>query len=239
VLVTGGSRGIGQAIVKAFVENGDKVIFFHQRSGSGQATLELCRDLPGKLRACQVDVSSFDAVQEAIAEILSDYGHVDVLVNNAGITRDNLLLRLDEKAWDEVFDTNLKGAFAAIKAVYRAMMKARFGRIINISSVVGLIGNAGQANYAASKAGLIGLTKSVAKELATRNVTCNAVCPGFIQTDMTEELTLEQKAALSQNIPLKRLGTSEDVAAAVLFLASEAAAYITGQCLNVDGGMVT
>lgn len=238
VLVTGGSRGIGRAIVEVFAAAGDTVVFFHVREGSGDATLSACTDLPGATHARQVDVSDFDAVGAAVTAVAQEFGRLDVLVNNAGITRDNLLLRLDESAWDTVVDTNLKGAFAAIKAATRPMMKARGGRIINISSVVGQMGNAGQSNYAASKAGLLGLTKSVARELASRNVTCNAVCPGFIATDMTGELDDSQKDALAQGIPLNRLGSAADVAGAVLYLASDAAAYVTGQCLNVDGGMV-
>jgi 3-oxoacyl-[acyl-carrier protein] reductase len=238
VLVTGGSRGIGQAIVKRYVDNGDTVVFFHQREGSGQTTCDLCEDGAGKVIAQQVDVSDFDAVATAVGDVVKDHGQLDVLVNNAGVTRDNVMMRMGEADWDSVLDTNLKGAFSAIKAATRPMMKKRKGAIVNISSVVGLTGNAGQANYAASKAGLLGLTKSVAKELATRNITCNAVCPGFIETDMTNELNEEQKTSITNNIPLGKLGQGHDIAEAVFYLTSDAASYITGQSLAVDGGMV-
>jgi len=238
ILVTGGSRGIGQAIVQRFAENGDQVVFFHQREGSGQSTCALCENMPGSVTAQQVDVSDFEALSSAVANVAKEQGRLDVLVNNAGVTRDNVMMRLAEEDWDVVLDTNLKGAFAAIKAVSRPMMKRRCGAIINISSVVGLTGNAGQSNYAASKAGLLGLTKSVAKELASRNITCNAVCPGFIETDMTKELNEEQSTNIKESIPLGKLGQGKDIAEAVFFLASETASYITGQSLAVDGGMV-
>lgn len=238
VLVTGGSRGIGQAIVKRFADHGDTVVFFHQREGSGQATCDLCSESPGKVVAWQVDVSDFEAVGAAVSAVAKDFERLDVLVNNAGVTRDNVMMRLGEADWDAVIDTNLKGAFSAIKAASRPMMKKRSGSIVNISSVVGLTGNAGQTNYAASKAGLLGLTKSVAKELASRNITCNAVCPGFIETDMTNELNEEQTTAIKNNIPLGKLGQGQDIADAVFYLTSDAAGYITGQSLAVDGGMV-
>jgi 3-oxoacyl-[acyl-carrier protein] reductase len=238
VLVTGGSRGIGQAIVQRFVEDGDTVVFFHQREGSGQATVDSCAKGPGKVFSQQVDVSEFEKVSEAVAAVAKDHGALDVLVNNAGVTRDNVMMRLAEEDWDLVIDTNLKGAFAAIKAASRPMMKKRAGSIVNISSVVGLTGNAGQSNYAASKAGLLGLTKSVAKELSSRNITCNAVCPGFIETDMTKELSEEQSSKIKESIPLGKLGSGQDIAEAVFFLASDSARYITGQTLAVDGGMV-
>jgi 3-oxoacyl-[acyl-carrier protein] reductase len=185
-----------------------------------------------------VDVADGASVTAAAAKILADCGKVDVLVNNAGVTRDGLIMRMSDVDWDAVLDTNLKGAFLVTKAFSRAMLKARAGRIINISSVIGLIGNAGQCNYAASKAGLIGFTQSCARELASRSITVNAIAPGFIETDMTAELKEEARAALLQQIPLGRLGSAEDVAGAVLFLAGPAARYITGQVLTVDGGMV-
>ena len=238
VLVTGGSRGIGQAIVRRFAVAGDTVVFFHQREGSGQKTCELCESVSGNVVAKQVDVSDFEAVTKAVTEVAKEQGSLDVLVNNAGVTRDNVMMRLAEEDWDSVLDTNLKGAFAAIKAASRPMMKKRAGSIINISSVIGLIGNAGQSNYAASKAGLLGLTKSVAKELASRNIRCNAVCPGFIATDMTNDLNEEQTTKIKKEIPLGKLGSANDIAETVFFLASDTATYITGQSLAVDGGMV-
>jgi len=192
----------------------------------------------GEAIAVEADVSRMDDAQRLVKETLDQWGRIDILVNNAGITRDNLLLRMSEEEWDTVLQVNLKGAFNCTKSVTRQMMKQRQGRIINITSVVGQMGNAGQANYAASKAGLIGFTKSVARELASRNITCNAVAPGYIQTDMTAALDDAVKDSLKQQIPLGRLGTPEDVARVVTFLCSDDAAYITGQVINVDGGMV-
>ncbi|MGE4158565.1 MAG: 3-oxoacyl-[acyl-carrier-protein] reductase [Planctomycetota bacterium] len=238
VIITGGSRGIGQAIVKRFAQGGDHVVFFHQREGSGAQTVEACAGLPGKVEPLQVDVSQFDNVSKAIEKSVEILGRLDVLVNNAGVTRDNLLMRMDEKSWDDVLDTNLKGAFAAIKSAVRPMMKAKGGAIVNVSSVVGLIGNPGQANYSSSKAGLLGLTKSVAREFASRQIRANAVCPGFIDTDMTSKLNDQQRADLTKGIPLERLGKPEDIAETIHFLCSPQAAYITGQVICVDGGMV-
>ncbi len=234
-MVTGGTRGIGRAIAAALAGAGAKVaVIGRDQARADQAATELGHGAKGY--AC--DVTSQDSVEKAVAAIEKDLGAIDILVNNAGVTRDNVFLRLSDADFDVVLEANLKGAFRTIRAACRGMMKKRWGRIINVSSVVGLIGNKGQANYAASKAGLLGLTKSIARELASRGITVNAVAPGFIATDMTAVLTDEQKGVLEKQIPLERLGTPEDVAAAVLFLASDGAAYITGQVLAVDGGMV-
>lgn len=234
-MVTGSTRGIGRAIAQAFVRAGARVAVIGRDLGRAQTT---AAELGGGARGYACDVTSQEAVEVAVGAIEKDFGTVDILVNNAGVTKDNVFLRLQDADFDVVLDANLKGAFRTIRAASRGMMKKRWGRIINITSVVGLIGNKGQANYAASKAGLVGLTKSIARELASRGITVNAVAPGFIDTDMTAALTDEQRAALAKQIPLERLGTPDDVAAAVLFLASEGAAYITGQVLTVDGGMV-
>lgn len=232
-VVTGAGRGIGKAIALRLAGEGAKVAC----CGRTLATVEeTATQVTGKAYA--VDVANAGQVSETCERILKDFGRVDILVNNAGVTRDNLLLRMGEEEWDAVLDTNLKGAFHFTKALSRSMLKQRAGRIINISSIIGLTGNAGQTNYAASKAGLIGFTKSVARELASRGITANAVAPGFIVTDMTDALGAEVQEALKAKIPLARLGTPEDVAHAVLFLASEWGAYVTGQVLTVDGGMV-
>ena len=237
-IVTGAGRGIGESIARHFVEAGANVAVVsrsEENSSKVAATLEAIR--PGSARAYAVDVADFDAVQKVGEQIAADFGRADILVNNAGITRDNLLMRMSSEDWDAVLDTNLKGSFNFIRAVLRPMIKQRSGRIINISSVSGLIGLAGQTNYAASKAGLIGLTKSLAKEVASRGITVNVVAPGFIETDMTAVLNEEiRKGALSQ-IPLSRFGQTEDIASTVAFLCSPAAGYITGQVLAVDGGM--
>ncbi|MFI5214050.1 MAG: 3-oxoacyl-[acyl-carrier-protein] reductase [Gemmatimonadales bacterium] len=234
-MVTGSTRGIGRAIAHALAEAGAKVaVMGRGQEKAEQAAAEIGHGAQGF--AC--DVASEDSVNAAVAAIEKTLGPVDVLVNNAGVTKDNVFLRLTDADWDTVLEANLKGAFRTIRAASRGMMKKRWGRIINISSVVGLIGNKGQANYAASKAGLLGLTRSIARELASRGITVNAVAPGFIESDMTAVLTPEQREALAKQIPLERLGKPEDVAAAVLFLASETSAYITGQVLVVDGGMV-
>jgi 3-oxoacyl-[acyl-carrier protein] reductase len=235
-VVTGGSRGIGLAIASALAEAGARVAVLGR---NGARAEEAAATLPGEGHlglAC--DVADPAAAQSAVAAVEAAFGGVDVLVNNAGITRDNILLRLKDEDWDEVLDTNLKGAFNMTRAVTRGMMKRRSGVILNVSSVVGLMGNAGQTNYAASKAGLFGLTKSVARELASRGVRCNAIAPGFIATDMTAELDEKQTEALQERIPLGRLGAPEDVAAVVRFLAGPSAGYITGQIITVDGGMV-
>ena len=234
-LVTGSTRGIGRAIAEALAAAGARVAVVGREQARADAA---AAELGGEARGYACDVSDPAAVAALVAAVERDFGAVDILVNNAGLTRDNLMLRIKDEDWDAVLDANLRGAFVAIRAASRGMMKRRWGRIINIASVVGLIGNKGQANYAASKAGLIGLTKSVAKELASRNILANAVAPGFIDTDMTAAMTAEARATLSQQIPLERLGTPADIAGAVVFLASEQAAYITGQVLVVDGGMV-
>lgn len=231
-LVTGAGRGIGRGIALRFAAEGACVAC----CGRTAQTVEQVAQQAGG-RAYVVDVADARQVNDTVERVLSDFGRIDILVNNAGITRDNLLLRMSEAEWDEVLNTNLRGAFLMTKAVSRAMLKQRSGRIINVSSIIGLTGNAGQSNYAASKAGLIGFTKSVARELASRGITVNAVAPGFIETDMTAVLGAEVAEKLRQRIALGRLGTVEDVANAVLFLASDWAAYITGQVLTVDGGM--
>ncbi len=234
-MVTGSTRGIGRAIAQAFAEAGSRVAVLGRDLARAQAAATEIGQLAQGF-ACDVrDAASVNGCVEAIER---DVGPVDILVNNAGVTKDNVFLRLSDADWDAVIEANLKGAFRTIRAASRGMMKKRWGRIINVSSVVGLIGNKGQSNYAASKAGLLGLTKSVARELASRNITVNAIAPGFIETDMTAALTVEQRDALVRQIPMERLGTPADVAAVALFLASDAAAYITGQVLVVDGGMV-
>ena len=234
-MVTGSTRGIGRAIAEALAGAGAKVaVIGRDAARAEQAAGEIGHGAKGF--AC--DVTSEESVNGAVAAIEKDLGGIDILVNNAGVTKDNVFLRLQDADWDTVLEANLKGAFRTIRAASRGMMKKRWGRINNMSSLVGLIGNKGQATYAASKAGLIGLTKSIARELASRGITVNAVAPGFIETDMTNALTAEQRDGLAKQIPLERLGKPEDVAQAVLFLASDSASYITGQVLVVDGGMV-
>jgi 3-oxoacyl-[acyl-carrier protein] reductase len=235
-LVTGGSRGIGKSICERLAADGARVAVVAR---DGDRAQTVAAGLPGeghKGYAC--DVADTTAVDALVKAVEADFGSLDILVNNAGVTADNLLVRIDDAAWDRVIDTNLKGAFALIRAASRGMMRRRKGRIINITSVVGLTGNKGQANYSASKAGLIGLTKSVAKELASRSILCNAIAPGFIETEMTANLGEDAKSALMQQIALGRLGSGDDIAAAVRFLAGPDASYITGQVLVVDGGMV-
>jgi len=234
-LITGGSRGIGLAIAQAFARAGAKVAVCARDGAKAQETAD---GLGGGARGYACDVGVADQVEQTVDAVERELGPIDVLVNNAGTTRDNLLFRISESDWDGVMATNLKGAFLMTKLAARGMIKRRFGRIINITSVVGITGNKGQANYSSSKAGLIGFTRSVARELASRNVLCNAVAPGYIETDLTAKLTDAQKQGLQDAIPLQRLGRGEDIAAAVLFLASEFASYITGQVLVVDGGMV-
>ncbi|HET9250653.1 MAG TPA: 3-oxoacyl-[acyl-carrier-protein] reductase [Candidatus Eisenbacteria bacterium] len=237
-VVTGGARGIGRAMTRAFAAAGAKVVV----SGRNPEALEeACAEVVaggGEAIAVQADVARESEADLLVEKTLEAFGKAEILVNNAGVTRDGLLLRMSDRDWDEVIDTNLKGAFHCTRAFARPMVKQRWGRIVNITSVVGLMGNAGQANYAASKAGLIGLTKAVAKELASRHITVNAVAPGFIDTAMTEALGEKAREALTSRIPLGRLGKPEDVAHAVLFLCSEEAGYVTGQVLTVDGGMV-
>jgi 3-oxoacyl-[acyl-carrier protein] reductase len=237
-IVTGGSRGIGRAIALALAGEGCRVaINYYRNAEAARQVVQEIEALGSQALAVQADVSQGAEAQALIERTLEAFGTVDILVNNAGITRDGLLMRMSEADWDAVLDTNLKGAYHCIKAVQRTLLRKRAGRIIQISSVSGLRGNAGQANYAAAKAGLIGLTKAVARELAPRGITVNAVAPGFIETDMTHALGDETVAQVQTQIPLGRLGRPEDVAAAVLFLASPQAAYITGQVLCVDGGL--
>ncbi|MFQ5703043.1 MAG: 3-oxoacyl-[acyl-carrier-protein] reductase [Gemmatimonadales bacterium] len=237
-LVTGGSRGIGKAIATKMSDLGAQVAVVAR---DGAVAEDVARELSTDGRRAlglSADVSSPEQVNRAVSEVESQLARIDILVNNAGLTRDGVLVRMTEEAWDTVLDVNLKGAFNTIKAVARGMMKRRSGRIINVTSVVGLTGNRGQANYSASKAGMIGLTKAAAKELASRNILVNAIAPGFIDTDLTRGLPEAAQAALLQQIPLGRLGSTDNVADAVVFLASDLASYITGQVLVVDGGMV-
>ncbi len=234
-LVTGSTRGIGRAIAEAFVESGAMVAVVGRDQ---QRADEAAGAIGNAAKGFAADVSDTAAVTKLIDDVEKAFGSIDILVNNAGITRDNLVMRLKDEDWDAVQNANLRGAFASIRAASRGMMKRRSGRIINVASIVGLIGNKGQANYAASKAGLIALTKSVAKELGSRNILVNAVAPGFIETEMTASMTPEAREALGKQIALERLGSARDVAAIVAFLASDLASYITGQVFIVDGGMV-
>lgn len=238
-LVTGATRGIGKGIALKLAQQGANVAFTFVSSVEKAKIFEAELTALGiKAKGYQSNAAHFAEAETLVTEIVKEFGSLDILVNNAGITRDNLLMRMTEDMWDEVMDTNLKSAFALIKAVQRPMMKNRFGSIINITSVVGITGNAGQANYAASKAGMIGLTKSVAKELGSRNIRCNAIAPGFIETEMTEALDENTRAEWVKGIPLKRGGSPEDVANTVLYLASDLSAYVSGQTICVDGGMV-
>lgn len=237
-IVTGAGRGIGEAIAKKFADEGAKVAIVSRTEANSQKVADGINAVhPGAAKAYAVDVASFDAVQAVGEQIIKDFGRVDILVNNAGITKDNLAMRMSSDEWDAVLNTNLKGAFNFTRAVMRPMVKARFGRILNISSVSGLMGLAGQSNYAASKAGLIGMTKSLARELASRSITVNVVAPGFIETDMTAVLNEEIRKGAQAQIPQSRFGSTDDIANAVAFFASADAAYITGQVLAVDGGM--
>ena len=237
-VVTGAGRGIGRAIALKFAAEGADVVCVSRTAENSEKVAAEVRTLGRRAWAHAVDVANAAAVAAAAEKILAECGKVDILVNNAGVTRDGLLMRMSEDHWDTVLDTNLKGAFLVTKAFSRAMLRQRSGRIINIASVIGLVGNAGQCNYAASKAGLIGFTKSVALELASRGITVNALAPGFIETDMTAALNQEMRAELLKRIPLNSFGRAEDIAQAALFLASPAARYVTGQVLTVDGGMV-
>lgn len=242
-IVTGGSRGIGKSIVNKLAEQGANVIFTYVSEGSAASSEKLAADVSAQygsqVLAVRSDISKFEEAEKLVNTTVEKFGRLDILVNNAGITKDNLLMRMSEDQWDDVINTNLKGVFSLVKAAQRPMLKQRSGSIINMSSVVGRSGNAGQANYAASKAGLIGFTKSVAMELGSRNIRCNAVAPGFIETEMTETLDENIKKTWIENIPLKRAGTGEDVANAVLFLASDLSSYISGQTINVCGAMQT
>jgi 3-oxoacyl-[acyl-carrier protein] reductase len=234
-VITGSTRGIGRAIAEAFAQSGARVAVVGRDLKRAE---EAASAIGNNALGFAADVSDTAAIAKLVGDVEKAFGSIDILVNNAGITRDNLVMRLKDEDWDAVQDANLRGAFAAIRAASRGMMKKRNGRIINIASIVGLIGNKGQANYAASKAGLIALTKSVAKELGSRNILVNAVAPGFIETEMTAAMTPDARVALGQQIALERLGTVQDVAAMVAFLASDLASYITGQVFVVDGGMV-
>ncbi|WP_431799424.1 3-oxoacyl-[acyl-carrier-protein] reductase [Halobacillus andaensis] len=238
-LVTGASRGIGRAIALELALKGAKVAVNYAGSeAKAEEVVQEIKENGGEAIKIQANVSSSDDVKAMVKEVVDQFGKLDILVNNAGITRDNLLMRMKEDEFDDVIDTNLKGVFVCTKGVTRQMMKQKYGRIINISSIVGVSGNPGQANYVAAKAGVIGLTKSNAKELASRNITVNAVAPGYITTDMTDQLTEDQREQMLSLIPLGRLGSGEDIAGVVRFLASEDAGYITGQTIHVDGGMV-
>ena len=234
-LVTGSTRGIGRAIAEALSECGARVAIVGRDAAKAA---EVAAAISPEARGFACDVADPASVTALVSAVEEAFGSVDILVNNAGLTRDNIMLRLKDDDWDAVIDANLRGAFVAIRSATRGMMKRRWGRIINIASVVGLVGNKGQTNYAASKAGLIGLTKAVAKEFASRNILANAIAPGFIETDMTAAMTPEARKSLEGSIPLERLGSPKDVAAMVAFLASDHAAYITGQVVVVDGGMV-
>jgi 3-oxoacyl-[acyl-carrier protein] reductase len=237
-VVTGAGRGIGRAIALKFARAGANVVCVSRTRENSEKVAGEITALGRKSWALAVDVADSKAVKAATEKIVADCGKIDILVNNAGVTRDGLLMRMSDEDWDAVMDTNLKGAFHFTRELFRIFAKQRAGRIINITSVIGLIGNPGQCNYAASKAGLIGFTQSVARELASRSVTVNAIAPGFIETDMTSDLNTELKANILKMIPMGRFGTGDDIADAALFLASPAARYITGQVLTVDGGMV-
>lgn len=239
-IITGASRGIGTGIARVFAEHGANVAFTYSSSEAPALALEEeLASIGIKAKAYKSNAASFEASEQLVTKVLEDFGGIDILVNNAGITKDNLLMRMSEDDFDSVIETNLKSVFNMTKAVQRTLLKQRSGSIINMSSVVGLKGNAGQTNYAASKAGMIGFTKSVALELGSRNIRCNAIAPGFIETEMTEKLDEKTVQGWRDGIPLKRGGSTEDIANACLFFASDLSAYITGQVLNVDGGMLT
>ncbi len=239
-LITGATRGIGKGIALSFAQNGANVAFTYVSSEEKALALEKELQAFGiKAKGYKSDAGNFKAADDLVNAVVAEFGTIDVLVNNAGITRDTLLMRMSEQQWDEVINANLKSVFNLTKAVQKPMLKARKGSIINMSSVVGVKGNAGQSNYAASKAGIIGFTKSVAIELGSRNIRCNAIAPGFIETEMTAALDEKVVQSWRDGIPLKRGGTSEDVANVTLFLASDMSAYVTGQCINVCGGMLT
>ena len=237
-LITGASRGIGKGIAEVFAKQGSNIAFTY--NASTEAAMALEKELQSygiKAKGFQSNAANFEAAQQLASDVIAEFGNIDILINNAGITKDNLLLRISEDDFDKVIEVNLKSVFNLTKAVIRPMMKQRSGSIINMSSVVGVKGNAGQSNYAASKAGIIGFTKSIAKEVGSRNIRCNAIAPGFIQTEMTDVLNDDVKKALLSSIPLKRLGQGEEIANSCLYLASEMSSYVTGQTLVVDGGM--
>lgn len=237
-LITGASRGIGEGIGRKFAEQGANVAFTYARSAEkAEALVKELSALGVTVKAYQSDAADYAAAEQLTEQVVQDFGRIDVLVNNAGVTKDNLLLRMNESDWDAVVDTNLKSVFNLTKQVSRIMLKQRSGSIINLSSIVGMKGQAGQSNYAASKAGIIGFSKSVADELGTRSIRCNVIAPGFIQTDMTDALGDDLKAEYLKNIPMKRLGTAEEVANAALFLACDLSSYVSGQVLSVCGGM--
>lgn len=240
VLITGGNAGIGKAIARLFAMQGAKVLIFGTNKDKGERTVTEINEIVQSEAASfyQVDVADTEAVQRTIDQILQQYGQVDILINNAGVTRDQLLMKMSEEDWDRVLDVNVKSCYNTCKALVRAMMKKRKGRIINISSVVGLMGNPGQTNYAASKAAIIGFSKALAKELASRNILVNCIAPGYIETEMTAVLNEEQRQKILATIPLERMGTPDHIAQTALFLASAGADYITGQVLIIDGGMV-
>ncbi len=237
VLITGSARGIGKEIAQSFAQQGATVIISDVNTEACQTTCQELRDQGLQADAFSFDVTNLASVEENVNKILDKYKRIDILINNAGITKDNLFLRMREEEWDAVIKVNLKGTFNCCKAVSKPMLKARKGKIISIASVIGILGNIGQANYAASKAGIIGLTKSLAREFASRQITVNAVAPGYIKTEMTDQLKEDVKQEILKNVPLSRMGTPQDVAGVCLFLASEHAAYITGQTIKIDGGM--
>ncbi|CQR55564.1 3-oxoacyl-[acyl-carrier-protein] reductase [Paenibacillus riograndensis] len=237
-LVTGGSRGIGRSIALQLAEHGVKVaVNYSGNEAAAQETVARIIELGSEAIAIRGDVGNSQQAESMVKEVIDTWGKIDILVNNAGITRDNLIMRMKEEEFDQVIETNLKGVFNCLKSATRPMMKQRYGRIINISSVIGVIGNAGQLNYSAAKAGIIGMTKSAARELSSRGITVNCIAPGFIDTEMTHQLSDEVRSEYVKGIPLARLGRPEDIAMTVVFLASEGAAYMTGQTLHVDGGM--
>ena len=239
VLITGATRGIGKGIAEVFAAQGAEVAFTYAGSVEKAKELETALGEITKVKAYQSDASDYDAAQKLVEDVISEFGKIDILINNAGITKDNLMLRMSKEDWDKVINVNLDSVFNLTKAVVKPMMKAKAGSIINMTSIVGIKGNAGQANYSASKAGVIGFTKSIALELGSRNIRCNAVAPGFIETEMTAALDEKTVQSWRDGIPLKRGGQPEDVANVCVFLASEMSSYVTGQVLNVDGGMLT
>ena len=236
-LVTGAGRGIGRAVAIKLAQEGADVVCISRTQKNADSVAQEVREQGRKAIAAGIDVADSEAVDNLLSDVMKEWSRVDILVNNAGINRDSLLVRMKDEDWDSVLDTNLKGAFICARAAAKVMMKQRYGRIVNVTSIVGLSGNAGQVNYSASKSGLIGLTKSIARELGSRNITCNAIAPGFIETDMTAELNEEMRKKIVQNTSVGRLGTPEDIAGAVLFLCSDESSFISGQVISVDGGL--